>query len=85
MDGGARDRGARDRGAEKANLTNRGFPLHLNTMFLPSGISSSLISIFAMALTSAAAAIVETNLVTIDFAAYTNGAPMAPGTQIITG
>lgn len=48
--------------------TNRGFPRHLKTAFFPSGILSSLTSIFAKASTSPAALIEATKLCTTVFA-----------------
>lgn len=51
-------------------LTNSGLPLHLKVTDFPSGISSSLISIFAKARTSALADMDETNCVTMVLAEY---------------
>jgi hypothetical protein len=51
-------------------LINKGLPRHLKVTLLPSGISSSLISILASARTSADALIELTNSPTKVFAAY---------------
>ena len=58
--------------------TNNGLPLHLNTIDLPSGTSERLISILAIASTSAEADKVLSKLLTVDVAAYAPLTPNAP-------
>ena len=58
--------------------TNKGLPRHLNTIDLPSGTSERLISIFAMANTSADADRLLIKLLTADVAAYAPPTPKAP-------
>ena len=55
-----------------------GFPLHLKVIAFPSGISARLISILAMAKTSADAERLEMNEFTVEVAAYAPVTPKAP-------